>query len=140
MTTWSDRLPKVQNVHDTLGITATEVTPDRVVLTLNVTPAVHQPFGIMHGGVSALLAEGAASIGGVVSVAEDEIVVGTELNCSHLRPVKSGEIRAIATPIRKGRTVHVWAIEIRDDRDRLVCTARCSLQVLKAPQNGGAGA
>jgi uncharacterized protein (TIGR00369 family) len=60
-------------------------------------------------------------------------VVGTELNCSHLRSVTSGHITATATPIRLGRTVHVWGIEIRDDDDRLICVARCSLQVIDLP-------
>jgi uncharacterized protein (TIGR00369 family) len=98
-----------------------------------VGPKVHQAYGILHGGVSALLAEGAASIGGAVSVGPDEIVVGTELNCSHLRSMANGTLTATATPIRKGRNVHVWGIELTDDDDRLICIARCTLQVLKAP-------
>ena len=88
----------------------------------------------MHGGVSALLAEDAASIGGAVSVAPDHIVVGTELNCSHLRSMSSGTLTATATPIRKGRTVHVWGIDLTDDDGRMICVARCTLQVLAAPK------
>jgi uncharacterized protein (TIGR00369 family) len=107
-------------------------------MRVKVDHKVHQPFGILHGGVSALLAEGAASIGGAVSVGPDQIVVGTELNCSHLRSMSSGTLTATATPIRKGRTVHVWGIELTDDQDRLICVARCSLQVLKAPQTPNA--
>jgi uncharacterized protein (TIGR00369 family) len=79
------------------------------------------------------MAEGAASIGGAVSVGPDEIVVGTELNCSHLRSMTEGLLTAIATPIRKGRRVHVWGIELRDSNDTLICVARCTLQVLPAP-------
>ena len=104
-----------------------------MVLRVEVGPKVHQPFGILHGGVSALLAEGAASIGGAVSVGPDQMVVGTELNCSHLRSMSDGTLTAVATPIRKGRTVHVWGIELRDEEDRLICVARCTLQVLPAP-------
>ena len=132
----SENLPDrrdATNVHDYLGITTVEATADRVVLQLTVTPHVHHPYGIMHGGVSALLAEGAASLGGVVSVAPDHVVVGTELNISHLRPAKSGVVTATATPIRKGRTVHVWGIEITDERGRLISTGRCSMQVVVAP-------
>jgi len=132
-TDWTSRLPTAHNVHAVLGIETEEVSPERVVLRLDVTPDVHQPFGILHGGVSALLAEGAASIGGVVSVPEGYVVVGTELNCSHLRPVRSGVIRAIATPIRKGRTVQVWAVEIVDEAGRQISVSRCSLQVVKEP-------
>lgn len=124
----------VTNVHDFLGIRTVEATPEKVVLELDVTPQVHQPFGIMHGGVSALLAEGAASIGGFVSVDAGQAVVGTELNISHLRPIRSGVITATATPIRKGRTVHVWAIEMTDERGRQISVARCTMQVISAPE------
>jgi 1,4-dihydroxy-2-naphthoyl-CoA hydrolase len=121
------------NVHKHLGVEVVSVTPEKVVLQVEVGPKVHQAYGILHGGVSALLAEGAASIGGAVSVGPDEIVVGTELNCSHLRSMTSGTLTATATPVRKGRSVHVWAIDLTDDTGRMICIARCSLQVLKAP-------
>lgn len=127
------RIPGAMDVHEHLGIRVVEAAPDRVTLELDVTPTVHQPFGLLHGGVSALLAEGAASIGGLVSVGPGQAVVGTELNISHLRPVRSGVITATATPIRKGRTVQVWAIEITDARGRQISVARCSLQVIDAP-------
>jgi 1,4-dihydroxy-2-naphthoyl-CoA hydrolase len=122
-----------ENVHAHLGVQTVSVTPEKVVLQVEVGPRVHQPYGILHGGVSALLAESAASLGGFVSVAPDFIVVGTELNCSHLRSMTSGTLTATATPIRKGRTVHVWGIDLTDDEGRLICVARCTLQVLKAP-------
>jgi uncharacterized protein (TIGR00369 family) len=132
------RFPMQPNVNDLLDIETVLATPEKVVMRVKVDHKVHQPFGILHGGVSALLAEGAASIGGAVSVGPDQIVVGTELNCSHLRSMSSGTLTATATPIRKGRTVHVWGIELTDDQDRLICVARCSLQVLKAPQTPNA--
>jgi 1,4-dihydroxy-2-naphthoyl-CoA hydrolase len=122
-----------ENVHKHLGIDVVEVTPEKVVLKVEVGSKVHQGYGILHGGVSALLAEGAASIGGAVSVGPDEIVVGTELNCSHLRSMTDGILTATATPIRKGRNVHVWGIDLTDDAGRMICVARCTLQVLKAP-------
>jgi uncharacterized protein (TIGR00369 family) len=121
------------NVNDLLGVEVVRASPDEVVLRVEVGPNVHQPFGILHGGVSALLAEGAASIGGFLSVAPDHIVVGTELNCSHLRSMSTGTLTAVATPFRKGRSVHVWGIELRDEQERLICVARCTLQVLPAP-------
>lgn len=124
---------EVPNVNQQLGVEVVLVSPDKVVMQVEVGPKVHQPYGILHGGVSALLAEGAASIGGAVSVGPDEIVVGTELNCSHLRSMSSGTLTATATPVRKGRTVHVWAIDLTDETGRLICVARCTLQVLKAP-------
>jgi uncharacterized protein (TIGR00369 family) len=127
------RFSEAQNVNKELGIRVVELTPEKVVLQVDVGPKVHQPYGILHGGVSALMAEGAASIGGAISVGPDEIVVGTELNCSHLRSMTSGVLTATATPVRKGRTVHVWAIELTDEDDRMICISRCTLQVLKAP-------
>src|ERR1700721_3921612 len=126
------------NVNDVLGIELVSATPDEVVMRVEVGPKVHQPFGILHGGVSALLAEGAASVGGAVSVGPDQIVVGTELNCSHLRSMSSGTLTATATPIRKGRNVHVWAIDLTDETGRMICVARCTLQVLKAPTSPSA--
>ena len=122
-----------ENIHQHLGVQTVSATPEKVVLRVEVGPRVHQPYGILHGGVSALLAESAASLGGFISVAPECIVVGTELNCSHLRSMSSGTLTATATPIRKGRTVHVWGIDLTDEQGRLICVARCTLQVLKAP-------
>ena len=127
------RLPDRTNVHEFMGIRLVSAAPDKVVLEIDVTPRVHQPFGLLHGGVSALLAEGAASVGGVVSVEPGQMVVGTELNISHLRPMRSGVLTATATPVRKGRSVQVWAIEMTDQRGRQISVARCSMQVIAAP-------
>lgn len=120
-------------LHELLGIEIVLLSPEKVIMRVPVGPKVHQPYGVLHGGVSALLAEGAASIGGALSVGPDQFVVGTELNCSHLRSVSSGILTATATPIRKGRAVQVWGIDLTDDQDRLISVARCSLQVLKVP-------
>ncbi len=120
-------------VHLTLGISVVTATPDRVVVSVPVTSTVHQPFGILHGGVSALLAESAASIGGSISVPDGKVIVGTELNCSHLRSMTSGTLTATATPIRKGRTIQVWGINLTDEQGRQICVARCSLAVIDPP-------
>lgn len=121
------------SVHDHLGVEVVEVSSDRVVLSLEVGPKSHQPFGLLHGGISALLAESAASIGATRSVWPNEVAVGTELNCSHLRSMREGTLTATARPLRKGRRVHVWAIDLTDDEGNLICAARCSLQILPAP-------
>ena len=130
---YAHRFPDRPTAHDALGISVVELSPERCVLECEVGPKTHQPFGLLHGGVSALMVEGAASMGGIVSVPEDQVCVGTELNISHLRPISSGVLTATATPIRRGRTVHVWAIEMTDERGRLISIARCSLQVISAP-------
>jgi 1,4-dihydroxy-2-naphthoyl-CoA hydrolase len=129
----ANRFKDRSDVNQQLGVEVVEVSPEKVVLQVEVGPKVHQPYGILHGGVSALLAEGAASLGGAVSVGPDEIVVGTELNCSHLRSMRTGTLIATATPVRKGRNVHVWSIDLTDETGRMICIARCTLQVLKAP-------
>ncbi|MDE3083099.1 MAG: PaaI family thioesterase [Acidobacteriota bacterium] len=129
----ADRLPITAGVHAHLGVRVVESSKERVVLAVDVGAIHHQPYGILHGGVSALLAEGAASFGGALNVSDDQIVVGTELNCSHLRPMTDGTLSATATPIRIGRSVHVWSIEMTDERGRLISVARCSLQVMAAP-------
>ena len=129
----TERFSSSQNVHGLLGVEMVELTPERVVLQVSVGPKVHQPYGILHGGVSALLAESAASIGGALNVGAEHIVVGTELNCSHLRSMSSGTLIATATPIRTGQRVHVWAIDLTDQEGRQICVARCTLQVLPAP-------
>jgi uncharacterized protein (TIGR00369 family) len=94
---------------------------------------VHQPFGILHGGVSALLAESAASAGGHLAAGPGRSVVGVELNASHLRPLRDGHLTATATPARIGRTVQVWLISLTDDEGRAICEARCSLAVIDDP-------
>src|SRR6516164_1266563 len=117
------------NVNELLGVETLEAGPERVVLRLPVDERVHQPYGILHGGVSALLAESAASMGGALNAGPDKGVVGIELNASHLRPVSDGLLTATATPIRAGRTVQVWSIDLHDERGRQVCAARCTLAV-----------
>jgi uncharacterized protein (TIGR00369 family) len=125
-----------RNIHELLDVEVVEATAERVVMRLPVTWKVHQPYGILHGGVSALLAESAASFGAALAAGPDRHVVGIELNASHLRSVRQGHLTAVATPIRVGRTLQVWSIGLTDDEGREICTARCSLAVLGAP--GGA--
>ena len=102
-------------------------------MRLPVDWKVHQPYGILHGGVSALLAESAASFGAALAAEPGRSVVGIELNASHLRPVRDGHLTAEATPVRVGRTVQVWRISLTDDDGRAICEARCTLSVLGAP-------
>src|SRR3974390_2938753 len=96
------------NVNELLGVETLEAGPERVTLRLPVDWRVHQPYGILHGGVSALLAESAASYGAALAAGPERAVVGIELNASHLRPVREGHLVADATPVRVGRTVQVW--------------------------------
>jgi len=126
----------VQSIHDLLDVEFLEAGPDRVVLRIPVDWRVHQPNGILHGGVSALLAESAASYGAALAAGPGRNVVGIELNASHLRSVREGHLTAEATPVRVGRTVQVWRIALTDDDGRAICEARCTVSVLGLP--GGA--
>ncbi|MDQ3982220.1 MAG: PaaI family thioesterase [Actinomycetota bacterium] len=116
-------------IHESLGIRLVEATDDRVVLEMEVTPAVHQPMGLLHGGASSVIAESAASIGAYMSCEDDEFAVGTDLNISHLRARRDGTVRATAAPVRKGRTLHVWTVDIVDGDGELVAVARCTLAI-----------
>ena len=131
--TEANRIPTGQSVHDLLGVEVIEATAERVVMRLPVDWRVHQPYGLLHGGVSALLAESAASFGGALAAAPGKSVVGIELNASHLRGLRTGHLTAVATPIRVGRTVQVWTISLTDDDERPICQARCTLAVIDAP-------
>jgi uncharacterized protein (TIGR00369 family) len=111
-----------------LGIELVEAAKERVVLKMPVTPRVHQYVGIMNGGISLLLAESAASIGAVMNTdLSKQTAVGIEINANHLRSVSKGDIIATATPIYHGRTLSVWQVEIRNDRDKIICVSRCTL-------------
>jgi 1,4-dihydroxy-2-naphthoyl-CoA hydrolase len=128
------------NIHETLGITSVEAGPDRVVLAMPVAPRVHQLMGQLHGGASAVLAESAASIGTWLNCdPEREFAVGVELNISHLRGRRDGTVRATAVPVRKGRSLHVWAVEISSDDGELVAVARCTVAIRKMSHNSSRG-
>ncbi len=103
-----------------------------VVLSMPVTPKVHQYVGIMNGGVSLLLAETAASLGAVVGSDLSKVTpVGIEINANHLRAVSRGRLRVEAKNVYHGRTLSVWQVEIRDEREKLICVSRCTLSLKK---------
>lgn len=118
---------------ETLGIVITEARPDRVVATMPVTPAHHQPYGLLHGGASLALAETVASYGSTVSIdTSRQQAVGLEINANHVRTVREGTLTAVGTPLHKGSTTQLWSVEIRDERGRLVCVSRCTLALARA--------
>lgn len=117
-----------------LGVKIEVATADRVVLTMEVTPKVHQYVGIMNGGVSLYLAETAASIGVVAGADLQKVTpVGIEINANHLRAVSKGVLTVEATPLYPGRTLNVWNILITNDRGKLVCISRITILVQKRP-------
>lgn len=115
-----------------LGVKIEVAEPDRAVLSMEVTPKVHQYVGIMNGGVSLFLCETAASVGAVLHADLAKTTpVGIEINANHLRAVSRGTIRVEAKPLYAGRTMSVWNIEITNDRGKLICTSRCSILLRK---------
>lgn len=115
-------LPPVP-IHERLGIEVSAASPDEVVGTMPVA-GNEQPFGALHGGASAVLAESLASIGSALHAGPDAGVVGIEVNATHHRAVRSGRVTGRAVPLHRGRRVATWQVEIRDDEGRLSCTAR----------------
>ncbi|MGI8747177.1 MAG: hotdog fold thioesterase [Deinococcus sp.] len=118
---------------DHLGIRFLEASGERVVATMPVERRVHQPFGLLHGGASVVLAETVASMGAHLSVAGQGLTaVGLEINANHLRGVSEGTVTAEATPLHQGRSTQVWQITITDEQGRAVCISRCTLAVVPA--------
>jgi 1,4-dihydroxy-2-naphthoyl-CoA hydrolase len=110
-----------------LGVRVEEVSGDRVVVVCPVTPDLHQPFGLVHGGVYAVLAETAASHGAAAWLGGRGGTVGISNHTDFLRPVREGTLRAEATPLARGRTTQLWQVAISDGRDRLVAHGRVRL-------------
>ena len=113
-----------------VGIRIEEATGDRVVLSCPVTPDLHQPFGLVHGGVYATMAETAASVAGALWFGDQGKVVGVSNHTDFLRAVRRGELRAEATPLARGRTTQLWQVEIGDEQGRLVAHSKVRLQNL----------
>jgi uncharacterized protein (TIGR00369 family) len=113
-----------------VGLRIEQASGDRVVLTCPVTPDRHQPFGLVHGGVYATLAETAASVGGSLWFGDQGKVVGVSNHTDFLRAVRRGELRAEATPLSRGRTTQLWQVEVADEQGRLTAHAKVRLQNL----------
>ena len=130
-------MPEQKTMLDALGIETVELTKDRVVMTMPVSDATRQPFGILHGGASVALAESAASIGAWMNVDQErQATVGLEINANHIRSKAEGIVTAVATPVHRGRTTMVWDIRITDEEERLICMSRCTIAVIERPTRG----
>jgi 1,4-dihydroxy-2-naphthoyl-CoA hydrolase len=114
-----------------MGIEWLEVDPQRTVARMPVQGNT-QPFGLLHGGASAVLAESVGSVGSNLHAGEGRFAVGIELSCSHHRSAREGYVTAVATPLSLGRSLATYAIEITDDEGRLVCTARLTCMLRSA--------
>ena len=107
---------------ETLNIEFTEVGEDFLVAKMPVSSKVHQPFGLLHGGASIVLAETIGStLSNIILKSDDFVAVGQHVDANHLRSKRAGIIYGYATVIKKGRTSHLIKIEIKDENDQLIC-------------------
>ncbi|RPD41611.1 hotdog fold thioesterase [Chitinophaga barathri] len=114
-----------------LGMEFTEIGPDYLRAMMPVDHRTIQPYGLLHGGASAALAETVGSVASALVIDQQkQICVGLEINANHVRGVREGYVHAIAKPLHLGGTTHVWDIRITDDHHKLVCVSRLTVAVL----------
>lgn len=124
-----DNVP--QTIMEAIGVEVVEVSEDRVVATMPVHGPTRQPFGLLHGGASVVLAETVASVGAYNLLhGGKEVAVGVEINANHLKSKRSGLVTAVGVPLRRGRGILVWDVRITDEEDQLVCVSRCTVAVV----------
>jgi 1,4-dihydroxy-2-naphthoyl-CoA hydrolase len=125
-----------------MGIDVLQAAPEKVVATMPVEGNT-QPYGLLHGGASAVLAETLGSIGAMLHGGPGKIAVGVDLNATHHRGLRSGTVTGTATPVHRGRSSATYEIVITDESDRRICTARLTSMLRPATPpattNGSAG-
>ena len=121
-----------------LGIEITRWDVDRVVGTMPVK-GNRQPYGLLHGGANAALAETLGSIAAAMHAAPDRLAVGLELSCTHHRGVTEGVVTGVCTPIHRGRSTATYEIVITDEQDKRVCTARLTCFLKEVPKDAPKG-
>jgi len=115
-----------------MGIEITEWDPKRVVGTMPVAGNL-QPYGLLHGGANATLAETLGSVAGALNAGEENVALGLELSCTHHRAARSGLVTGVATPLHVGGSTSTFEIVITDDEGRRTCTARLTCVVRRRP-------
>jgi 1,4-dihydroxy-2-naphthoyl-CoA hydrolase len=113
-----------------LGIEFSEVGENFICARVPVDQRTVQPYGFLHGGVSVVLAETLGSCGAAYSVPVGHRVVGLDINANHLKSATSSWVTGITRPVHRGRTTHVWAIELSNDAGELTCVSRITMAVL----------
>ena len=114
-----------------MGIEITEITAERIVGTMPVKGNT-QPYGLLHGGASVVLAESLGSIGSAIAAAPDRIAVGVDISATHHRSATSGTVTGVATPAHLGRSMATWEVVISDERGKRVCTSRITCALVPA--------
>jgi 1,4-dihydroxy-2-naphthoyl-CoA hydrolase len=117
---------------ETLGIRITEIGDDWLRGTMPVDHRTHQPYGLLHGGASVVLAETLGSTAAMLSLDPSEVAVGLDINANHIRGVRSGTVTGTARMVHIGRTTQVWEIRIETETNELVCISRITMAVIPA--------
>jgi len=126
------RLSTAHTAVSHLGIEFLEVGDDWLSARVPVNRQTCQPYGLLHGGVSVVLAETLGSCGAAFAVPEGVKVVGLDINANHLRGVSQGWVTGVARAVHLGRSTQVWQIDLDDDAGKRVCTSRLTMAVLHA--------
>ena len=122
----------IDTIEQHLGIIISEVGDDFIKGTMPADSRTCQPFGIVHGGASVVLAESLGSIAGCHVVDHNQYrCVGQDVSATHLRPVSAGLVSGIAKPVHLGKRSQVWQIKLSDDSDRLTCMVRLILAIIE---------
>lgn len=115
-----------------IGISFSEIGPNYLKAVMPVDHRTRQPYGLLHGGASAALAETVGSVASALVVDHSRYYcVGLEINANHIRSAREGTVTATATPLHLGATTHVWDIKIHDEAGKLVCVSRLTVAVLQ---------
>ncbi|MGB4398048.1 MAG: hotdog fold thioesterase [Daejeonella sp.] len=118
-----------------LGIEFMEIGEDFLVARMPVNEKTHQPYGILHGGASVVLAETLGSVASSMAIDWNKYIgVGLEVNANHLRPVKSGFVTGVCKFLHIGGKTHVWDIKIYDERGKMNCISRLTVAIIPKPQ------
>ena len=118
------------NMVGLLDIHFEHIGEDLLEASMPVDDRTRQPFGLLHGGASVVLAESLGSVAGYLCTEGEQKVVGVEVNANHLHSVREGRVRGVCRPLHLGRRNQVWQIEIFDERDRLCCISRLTAAVV----------
>jgi 1,4-dihydroxy-2-naphthoyl-CoA hydrolase len=113
-----------------LGIEFLEVGPDFLRARVPVDHRTQQPFGLLHGGVSVVLAETLGSLGAFYTSPPGYLAVGLDINANHIKGVKTGWVTGVARPVHRGRTTHVWQIDMHNEAGELTCVSRITMSIL----------
>lgn len=116
-----------------LGIKYTKIGDNFLQGTMPVDSRTQQPFGLLHGGASVVLAETLGSVAANLAVPNNKVCVGLEVNANHIRPIKKGIVTGTATAVHIGYSTQIWQIEICNERQQLVCTSRLTIAVIDKP-------